>query len=362
MKAAIIGCGFSGQVHAAALRACGVEIAAVVSVDEQAVRRFAEQWNIPVFGTSQELAFADEIDVVHICTPPNTHGQIVRDMLSHKKHVLCEKPLSLDEKEAAELADLADASGLVCALTFNVRYHMACARAKEILDSGELGRVLMIHGNYMQEFHALPAPMDWRYNETLAGTMRAVSEIGSHWLDLASYLTGLRAEAVSATFGCFHPQRVLKDGMMYPVHQGVEGTPVAVHTEDAAAVTIRYENGVLGNVLLSEVSPGRGNRLTIEITCENGNLWWNEEDNNLLHTARKGQGVHTEVFAFGNGFSDTFQALVREMYEVIQGKASAKSTYPTFAQGAQTAAVCRAVYDSAKNDSRWTWVERQGEA
>ena len=91
-----------------------------------------------------------------------------------------------------------------------------------------------------------------------------MSEIGSHWLDLASYLTGLRAEAVSATFGCFHPQRVLKDGMMYPVHQGVEGTPVAVHTEDAAAVTIRYENGVLGNVLLSEVSPGRGNRLTIE--------------------------------------------------------------------------------------------------
>lgn len=362
MKAAIIGCGFSGQVHAAALRACGVEIAAAVSVDEQAVRRFAEQWNIPVFGTSQELAFADEIDVVHICTPPNTHGQIVRDMLSHKKHVLCEKPLSLDEKEAAELADLADASGLVCALTFNVRYHMACARAKEILDSGELGRVLMIHGNYMQEFHALPAPMDWRYNETLAGTMRAVSEIGSHWLDLASYLTGLRAEAVSATFGCFHPQRVLKDGMMYPVHQGVEGTPVAVHTEDAAAVTIRYENAVLGNVLLSEVSPGRGNRLTIEITCENGNLWWNEEDNNLLHTARKGQGVHTEVFAFGNSFSDTFQALVREMYEVIQGKASAKSTYPTFAQGAQTAAVCRAVYDSAKNDSRWTWVERQGKA
>lgn len=362
MKAAIIGCGFSGQVHAAALRGCGVEIAAAVALDESAVQHFAKQWNIPVFGTSQELACADDIDVIHICTPPNTHGQLVRYFLSRGKHILCEKPLSLDEKEAAELAALAETSGLVCALTFNVRYHMACGKAKEILDSGELGRVLMIHGNYMQEFHALPAPLDWRYNETLAGTMRAVSEIGSHWLDLASYLTGLRVEAVSATFGCFHPQRILKDGMMYSADSGAEGTPISVRTEDAAAVTLRYENGVLGNVLLSEVSPGRGNRLTIEITCENGNLWWNEEDNNLLHTARKGQGVHTEVFAFGNGFADTFQMLVRDMYEALKAGTPNTGTYPNFAQGARTAAVCRAIYDSAKNDSRWILVERQGKA
>lgn len=360
MKAAIIGCGFSGQVHAAALRACGVEIAAVVTAHEDSAKRFAAQWNIPVYGTAQELACADEIDVVHICTPPNTHGQMVRYFLSHGKHVLCEKPLSLDEKEAAELAALANASGLVCALTFNVRYHMACAKAKEILDSGMLGRVLMIHGNYMQEFNAFPAPLDWRYDETLAGTMRAVSEIGSHWLDLASYLTGLRAEAVSATFGCFYPERVLKDGVMYPLDGTVDGQPISIHTEDAAAVTIRYENGALGNVLLSEISPGRGNRLTIEITCQNGNLWWNEEDNNLLHTARKGQGVHTEVFSFGNGFADTFQTLVREVYDAVQAGTPKPDAYPTFTQGAQTAAVCRAIYDSAKQDSRWVPVERQG--
>ena len=115
-------------------------------------------------------------------------------------------------------------------------------------------------------------------------------------------------------------------------------------------------------MLLSEVSPGRGNRLTIEITCENGNLWWNEEDNNLLHTARKGQGVHTEVFAFGNGFADTFQMLVRDMYEALKAGTPNTGTYPNFAQGARTAAVCRAIYDSAKNDSRWILVERQGKA
>ena len=89
MKAAIIGCGFSGQVHAAALRGCGVEIAAVVALDESAVQHFAKQWNIPVFGTSQELACADDIDVIHICTPPNTHGQLVRYFLSRGKHILC---------------------------------------------------------------------------------------------------------------------------------------------------------------------------------------------------------------------------------------------------------------------------------
>lgn len=355
MKAAIIGAGFSGRVHAAALAACGVQPAVIVTAHADSAAAFARQWNIPVHGTDLSLALAPDIDAVHICTPPSTHGQMVRYFLEHGKHVLCEKPLCFDPAEAAGLAQLAEASGLVCALTFNVRYHMACRRAKEILDSGTLGPVMLVHGNYLQEFNAFPAPLDWRYDEQLAGSMRAVSEIGSHWLDLAGWLTGLSARAVSASFGCFHEQRVLKDGVMYPADSGVAGSPIAIHTEDAAAVTIRYENGALGNVLLSEVSPGRGNRLTLEITCRDGNLWWNEEDNNLLHTARKGEGVHTEVFSFGNGFNDTFITLLQNVYAAIAAGAR-EGDYPTFRQGAAIAAACSAIYESAKHDSAWVRV------
>lgn len=357
MRAAIIGAGFSGQVHAAALKACGVEPAVVVTTKEETARAFAQQWNIPRWGTDLSLAYAEDIDAVHICTPPTTHGEMVLSLLSHGKNVLCEKPLCFDAEEAKALAEAAEKSGRICAMTFNVRYHMACQKAREIIASGQLGRPLLIHGNYMQEFNAFPAPLDWRYRPELAGEMRAVTEIGSHWLDLAQYISGKKVTAVSALFGKFNPDRTLADGMMHPLGANVAGEPIHVISEDAAAINLKYEDGAIGSVLLSEISPGRGNRLTLEVTCEYGNLWWNEEDNNLLHTARKGEGIHTEVFAFGNGFTDTFRTLLERYYAAIQQKQSADAPdWPTFAEGAQITAICCALAESAAQDSRWVTV------
>lgn len=378
MKAVIIGAGFAGQVHAAALAACGVEVDAIITTREETAEAFARQWNIPRWGTDLSLAFGEDIDAVHICTPPTTHGWMVKELLNHGKNVLCEKPLSFDAEEAEEIAKTARESGRICALTFNVRYHMAVQKAKEIIQSGEFGRPLLIHGNYMQEFNAFPAPLDWRYKPQLAGTMRAVSEIGSHWIDLAQYVSGKKITAVSALFGNFHPDRILADGLMYPADSGVEGEPIHIVSEDAAALTFRYEDGAMGNVLLSEISPGRGNRLTLEITCQYGNLWWNEEDNNILYTAKKGEGVRMEVFAFGNGFTDTFRTLLTNYYGEVarrkagqggdgfgaagQGEAAVQAgrqpqeNWPTFEEGAQVTAVCCAAAESARQDSRWVEV------
>lgn len=352
MQAAIIGAGFAGEVHAAALKACGVTPAVIVTTREETAHTFAQKWNIPTWGTDLSLCFAPEIDAVHICTPPTTHGEMVLRLLQHGKNVLCEKPLCFDTEEAAALAKAADESGRICALTFNVRYHMACQKAKELLESGTFGRPILIHGNYMQEFNAFPAPLDWRYNPALAGQMRAVTEIGSHWLDLSQYLSGKQITAVSALLGKFNPQRTLKDGMMYPLSAGMEGEVISVISEDAAVINLRYEDGAIGSVVLSEVSPGRGNRLSLEITCEYGNVWWNEEDNNLLHTARKGEGIHTEVFAFGNGFTDTFRTLLEQYYTAI-AKQQPAPDLPSFAQGAQITALCCAIEKSACEDSRW---------
>lgn len=104
----------------------------------------------------------------------------------------------------------------------------------------------------------------------------------------------------------------------------------------------------MGSVMLSEISPGRGNRLALEITCENGSLWWNEEENNVLHTAVRGEGIRSEVFAFGNGFNDTFVTLMRNFYEGRE--------VPTFREGAQVAAVCEAIRRSSDHESQWTEV------
>lgn len=352
MKAAIIGAGFAGDVHAEAIRACGVEIAVVVCLAEAEAAAFAEKWGIPKWGEDVALALGDDIDSVHICTPPTTHGELIRRVLGAGKHVVCEKPLCLDAKEAEQLAELEKASDKVCALMLNVRYHMACQRAREILASGELGRPVLIHGCYLQEFAAFPAPLDWRYNPRTAGNMRTVTEIGTHWLDIVQYISGRKVESVSAQFGKFHPERILKDGFTYPADSQVEGEPIHVDSEDAAIVSLRYAGGAVGSLVLSGVSHGRGNYLSLEITCENGSLWWNEEENNVLQIAGKGGGIRKEVFAFGNGFSDTFTTLMRSFYAAVRSGGK-EGDYPTFREGADICGICCAVYESAVQDAKW---------
>lgn len=361
--------------------ACGVQLAAVVTSNGESAERFARKWNVPLYGDDPSIAFSDKIDVVHVCTPPPFHAEYVREAVRAGKHVLCEKPLSLDAEEAASLAALAGKSNVRCGVCYNVRYHTAVQKAREIIQSGVFGRPLLIHGNYLQEFHALPAPYDWRYDPVLSGGVRAVTEIGSHWIDTAQYVSGKKVCSVSAALAGFYPDRILKDGMMEPADCSVDkGTTAGngsadkavmdkgvaanettangagakdaqvlhVDSEDAACIMLRFEDGAVGSVFLSEISPGRGNHLSLEITCENGNLWWNEEENNVLYTAQKGEGIRKEVFAFGNGFQDTFVSLIRSFY--------AGSGYPDFEDGALTAKVCEAVVRSAADDSAWTMV------
>ena len=416
MRAAVIGGGFAGRVHVQALRSIGVEPYLVITSKEETAKRFAEEMGIPNFSGADKdgyaAVFAPEIDAVHVCTPPTSHAAIVKELLRHGKNVLCEKPVALDLEEARDLvnavsagkpgsgAESEDGSGYgkerssgcehenssvcgphpLCALTFNVRFHMACQRAKELIESGTFGKPILIHGNYMQEFHALPAPPDWRYDPATGGKMRAISEIGSHWIDLAQYLSGKKVTAVSAQTANFWPERELRDGLMIkPEAKEASESEEALNrihvvSEDAATVNLRFEDGAIGGVVLSEVSPGRGNRLTLEITCENGNLWWNEEENNILHTAKKGEGIRSEVFAFGNGFGDTFEELLRRFYVEVErrsqdrlekttvkeasaeGTAPAAAGLPTFEEGLQVAAVCCAIKESAEKDGKWIAV------
>ncbi|MBE5996045.1 MAG: Gfo/Idh/MocA family oxidoreductase [Lachnospiraceae bacterium] len=388
MKAAVIGGGFAGRTHVQALRAIGVEPYLVITTRTETAKRFAEEMGIPHYsGADQdgyEAAFRPEIEAVHVCTPPTSHARIVKELLLHGKNVLCEKPIALDLKEAEALVNAVENIPAaesrenitivespenvpaknhekpLCALTFNVRYHMACQRAKELIESGAFGRPILIHGNYMQEFHALPAPWDWRYDPELGGKMRAITEIGSHWIDLAQYLSGKKVTAVSAQTANFWPEREISNGVMTPPGTGEkeaasEKDTVHVISEDAATVNLQFEDGAIGSVVLSEVSPGRGNRLTMEITCENGNLWWNEEENNILHTAKKGEGIRSEVFAFGNGFGDTFEELLRRFYEELKRRNNAAGL-PTFKEGLQVAAVCSAIGESAEKDGKWIRV------
>lgn len=355
MKAAIWGAGRIANTHAEAIKAMGGGLAAVVDVSAEAAADFALRWGAAAHGTDKELLFAPDIDIVHVCTPPNLHFEMVSELLQRKKHVLCEKPLCFENAQADELAALARQQGCICAINFNVRFHMACQKAREVVAAEDFGPVMLVHGNYLQEFNAFPAPLDWRYNPVLAGRMRAVTEIGSHWADIAQYISGRKILAVSALFGRFNPKRVLDGGVMYPIGKHEGGEVFDVISEDAACVNLKFADGAIGAVTLSEVSEGRINRITLEVTGENKNLWWNSEDNNMLHTAAKGGGVNTEVFGFGNGFADTFRTLVGHYYAAVQaGKLPERPVYPDFTEGAGIVKICNAMLASADKDSAWT--------
>lgn len=352
-NAAIWGSGFIAASHAEALRSRGIKILSVVSRSAEGSRSFAEKWGIPRHGTEAELLLTEDIDCVHVCTPPNLHYEMVKLLLNKGKNVICEKPLCFENHEAEELAALAAEKGLVCAVNFNVRFHDACLKAAELVRSAELGRPLLIHGSYLQEFGALPAWADWRYNERLAGRMHAVTEIGSHWLDLAQHISGKRIEAVSANFGCFYPERWLENGLMH-AEKAPGREAFRVNSEDAAVISLRFEGGAIGAVTLSELSHGRYNHLSLEITGEKASLWWNSEMGNLLYTAKKGGELKQQVFAFNNGFTDTFRRLTAAVYDAIEGEGSA--AYPGFNAGRDSVILCNAVYESAVNKGAWVEV------
>ena len=357
MKAAIIGGGFAGEIHASALRSCGIDLSAVVTTRADSAKNFAQKWQIPRWGTDSLIALDDDIDTVHICTPPSSHGRYIREALAAGKKVFCEKPLCFDFEEAYDLAAALQNSGINGTVSFNVRYHMAVQRARELILSGAFGRPLLIHGSYLQEFHILPCPYGWRYDTDLGGKMRAVTEIGSHWIDTAQYISGKQVKAVSASLVHFFPDRIVQNGQMKrarikdaeTAELSADIRRIRVESEDAACISFRYEDGAIGNVFLSEISHGRGNHLSLEVTCENGSLWWNEEENNVLHTAVRGEGVRSEIFAFGNGFQDTFISLIRNFYE--------EKEYPTFFEAAWNVGVCDAIARSASMDSMWTEVK-----
>lgn len=188
MKAGIWGAGYIAGTHAEALKASGVTIGAVVDVNEETAMEFAQKYGIKKWGTTPELLLEDEITTVHVCTPPNLHYEMVMLLLEHGKNVLCEKPLCFDDDEAEKLAEKAKEKGVVCGINLNVRFHMACQKARKVVETDDFGRINLIHGSYLQEFHAFPAPVGWRYNTALAGRMRAVTEIGTHWMDIAQYI------------------------------------------------------------------------------------------------------------------------------------------------------------------------------
>ncbi|HET7375729.1 MAG TPA: Gfo/Idh/MocA family oxidoreductase, partial [Anaerolineae bacterium] len=298
------------------------------------------------------------------------------------KHVVCEKPLAMNSRESAELVKLAAKQKRVNAVNFNIRFYPLSHQARAMVASGELGEVYIVQGSYLQDWLLLPTDWNWRLEPELGGEMRAVADIGSHWLDLTSFITGLTVEAVFADFKTFLPVRKKParpiETFTGKLQTAMEFVEQPIHTEDYATVLLRYDTGARGVMTVSQVSPGRKNRLYYEIDGARSSIGWDGERPNELwigHRDRPNEQLlkdpsllmpEARQFAsypggHAEGFPDTFKQLYSAVYRYIQaGDLTAAPDFPTFADGHRALRVGEAVLRSVR-EGRWVNVSEVSE-
>jgi predicted dehydrogenase len=374
--AAVVGTGFIGAVHVEALRRLGVHVHGVVgSSRERAAGRSRELGLPPAYHSFQAMLDDKRVEVVHVTSPNHLHHEHAKAALEAGKHVVCEKPLAMTPTESADLLRIAEHSGRVHATNFNIRFYPVCQHVHGMVKNGELGEVRLVSGQYLQDWLLLETDWNWRLEPALGGELRAVSDIGSHWMDLTSFLTGRKIVAVMADLATFIQKRRQPAGPVetFSSGRGVQTVDREIHTEDCATILLRYEDGARGALTVSQVSPGRKNSLRFEIDGASSSAAWDSERPDELWIGHRGrtneillrdpailndEGRRAASLPGGHaeGFADTFRALYTAVYSAVaEGRPG--DGYPTFADGHDEMLVCDAVARSSR-EQRWVDVER----
>jgi predicted dehydrogenase len=375
IRAAVAGTGFIGVVHVDALRRLGIEVTGVVGSTPERAAEKARSAVLPAPYPSFEAMLEDpRVDVVHLTTPNHLHFQQASAALAAGKHVVCEKPLGMDSTETAELLRRAAQSGLVHAVNFNIRFYPQNQEARARVQAGAIGDVRLISGGYLQDWLLRDSDWNWRLDPALGGSLRAVGDIGSHWLDLVTFITGRHVEAVMADLSTFIPVRRRPTGSVETFAGGGaagETVEAAMETEDAAGILLRLEGGARGVLTVSQVSAGRKNRLSWEVDGSEASLSWHSEapeelwlghrdrPNELLlrnPALMRPQAAATTGLPAGHaeGFADTFRELYRAVYRAVAaGGPPEELDYPTFADGHEEALIGDAI---ARSHAEQRWV------
>ncbi|MGH2358762.1 MAG: Gfo/Idh/MocA family protein [Candidatus Limnocylindria bacterium] len=376
--AAVIGSGFIGTVHIEALRRLGVTVHGILGSNPERAGARARTLGVPrAYASLDELLSDERVEVVHVTSPNHLHHEQVPAILAAGRHVVCEKPLAMTTRQSGELVRLTAESGVVSAVNFNIRYYPLNQHLSELIAGGELGEVRLVTGHYFQDWLLLETDWNWRLEPDRGGTLRAVGDIGSHWLDLMAFVTGQRVTAVIADLATFIPTRRQPAGPVetFSTERSRETVERQITTEDIATILLRFENGARGAVAISQISPGRKNSLQYEIDGSKGAASWDSEQPDQLwlgHRERANQVLIRNPALMGaagqaaaalpgghvEGFADTFPALFRAVYtDVAAGGPSGGSRYPTFADGHDEMLVADAVAASARA-GEWTDVQR----
>ena len=370
LRAGIAGTGFIGAVHARSARLAGAELAGVAaSTPARSAEAAAALGAGRGYDSAAALVEAADIDVVHICTPNHLHAPLAEAALRAGKHVVCEKPLALDAAEAQSLVRAAEASGRRAAVPFVYRYYPTVREARERIRGGQAGAVRLVHGSYLQDWLLSADDHNWRVDPELGGASRAFADIGSHWCDLAEFVTGHRiARLVGRTLTAVPERRRGETTAAFARSDG-DGELRPVDTEDAAVIQFETDGGAVGSAVISQISPGRKNRLWLEVDGAHEAVAFSQEEAETLWTGcRAGatlvprdpdglgrDGARLSFLPAGHpqGYADCFDAFVGDVYAAIRGEAPADGM-PVFADGLRSAHVVEAVLRSAREER---WVE-----
>jgi len=385
-KAAVVGTGFIGPVHIEGLIRAGVQVQGVLGTSVEKSQRTATLFGIKkAYRDMDELVNDPEVDVVHLTSPNRFHFEQAIHCLDAGKHVLCEKPLAMNSQESGELVRRSKLANVLTGVNYNVRFYPICIEAAERVKRGDIGDVFHVSGSYVQDWLHKPTDFNWRVLAEDGGPLRALADIGTHWLDLVQTISHLDIHSVCADLQTVYPIRQRPVGGVETFSSKVNSkvnsevqslVDVPVDTEDYGGVMLRFRNGARGIMHVSQVTAGRKNCIRWELAGSKQSMAWDSQRPDELWIGNRDKanqsllrdpGLLSELAkthaqypgGHNEGFPDTFKQLFRSFYSAIEspeaGNQTSFAAYPTFEDGHREILMCEAILKSAV-EQRWIEV------
>ena len=385
LRAGIIGTGFIAPVHIEALKRLGVQVSAICGSTKGA-RALADKWGITeVYGDYDfsSMYRSPNIDVVHITSPNKVHVEQSIAALAAGKHVVCEKPLGMGTRETDQLLKAIQKAGSTCpvfAVNYMCRFFPAVLQMRAMVQRGELGKIIHVQGHFFQDWLLKETDYNWRLLASEGGKLRAVGDIGTHWIDAVSFILGARAEAVFATLETFHKTRVRPTGEVktFAKMNPKDAAPYRVDTEDFASVLLKFgesehgfANGVHANASVSQVAAGWKCSLYLGIYGTKASVQWDLQQPNEIIVGRRDEpnqilqrataGFSEDVAGFTDypgghpeGFPDSHKMHYRAVYEHIASDRQTPVLFATAEDGHHEVRLCEAIL---KSNMKRAWVQ-----
>lgn len=373
IKAAIVGTGFIGRQHYEAIRRLpNTEIIAIVESNPDTAKSFANTYGIKNYMTNYEDLFKlEDLDVVHICTPNALHFPMAKLALENNVNVFCEKPLSLTAEESRILVDIAKDKDVFHAVNLNYRSNVMVREMKARISNKSIGDVLMVKGEYIQDWLMYQTDYDWHFDPKLVGASRTVADIGTHLFDLVQFITGKDIVSIYANLITVYPTRIKREqtGTTFAQTYTGKAENVEVVNEDAAMIIAKLSDGTYVSMNLSQVTGGYKNGISLVISGSKESLTWNQETSDKLLIGKRDTGneilyadqkyVEKDLSRFINlpnghavGWADAFKNSLGEFYLRLNGTVDNSDSYVDFEKGHQLMKLVEASVLSSK-ENRW---------